>query len=375
LPEKNERMDKRIAVTGMAWLTALGDDLELVWQALLAGKSGLKPVPFSGRLRNELAAEAMDGDVPASERLVKIACQTIRRALSSAGREADDPDVQLVLGTSLGAFLDDSGARESLSGWALAVAQELGSAAGPIVVSTACSSGSDAIMVGAELIRAGAAKCCVCGGADVLTASKRLGHTALGTMSPTQLRAFDVRHDGTLLGEGAGFMVLEPESPLRKPIAILRGTGSANDATGMTVADITGLSAEYAMKRSLVDADLPSSAIELINAHGSGTIMNDTTECNAFTTLFSGQDRPMVFATKGNFGHALGATGAIEAIALVLALRTGRVPPVHGLGQPLPEFPLPLPLSEPVTCDARVGLNLTLGFGGFDTSLIFEVVR
>ncbi|MGD0907303.1 MAG: beta-ketoacyl synthase N-terminal-like domain-containing protein, partial [Candidatus Acidiferrales bacterium] len=338
-------------------------------------QTGLKRVPFSGRLRNDLAAEAMGGDVPPAERLVKIACQTIRRALSSAGREADDPEVQLVLGTSLGAFLDDSAARESLSGWALAVARELGSASPPVVVSTACSSGSDAIMVGAELIRAGVAECCVCGGADVLTASKRLGHTALGTMSPTQLRAFDVRHDGTLLGEGAAFMVLEPESPKRDPIAILRGTGSANDATGMTVADITGLSAEYAMKRSLLDADLHSSEIELINAHGSGTIMNDTTECNAFTSLFSGQNRPMVFATKGNFGHTLGATGAIEAIALVLALRTGQVPPIYGLGQPLPEFSLPLPQSEPVSCDARVGLNLTLGFGGFDTSLIFEVAR
>src|SRR5450631_2147288 len=323
---------QRVAVTGMAWLTALGDDLELVWQALLDGRSGLRSVPVSGRLRNELVAQAMDGDVPPPERLVKMACQTIRRALLSAGREADDPDVQLVLSTSLGALLDDPASRISMSGWAASVARELGSVAPAIVVSTACSSGSDAILIGAELIRTGVAKCCVCGGADVLTPSKRLGHSALGTMSATQLRAFDVRYDGTLLGEGAGFMVLELESRQREPIAILRGAGSANDATGMTVADITGLSAEYAMKRSLADADLPASAIELINAHGSGTIMNDTTECNAFRTLFCGPDRPLVFATKGNFGHTLGATGAIEAIALVLALRAGQVPPIRGLG-------------------------------------------
>lgn len=365
----------RVAITGMAWLTALGDDLELVWQALLDGRSGLRPVPFSGRLRNDLVAEAMDGGMPPPERLVKMACQTIRRALSSAGREADDPDVQLVLSTSLGATLDDAASRESLSGWAVSVARELGSTAPPIVVSTACSSSSDAILIGAELIRAGAAKCCVCGGVDVLTASKRLGHSALGTMSTTQLRAFDARHDGTLLGEGAGFLVLEAESPRREPNAILRGTGSANDATGMTVADMTGLSAEYAMKRSLADADLSASAIELINAHGSGTIMNDTTECNAFKTLFCGPERPLVFATKGNFGHTLGATGAIEAIALVLAMRAGQVPPIRNLDQPLPEFPLPLPVSAPVSCDARIGLSLTLGFGGFDTSLIFEVCR
>ena len=375
MPEKSKQMDYRIAVTGMAWLTALGDDLDLVWQALLEGRSGLRPVPFSGRLRNTLVAQAMDSEVPPPERLVEMASQTIRRALLSAGREADDPDVQLVLGTSLGALLDDAASRRSLSGWAVAVARELGCVAPPIVVSTACSSGSDAILIGAELVRTGAAKCCVCGGADVLTASKRLGHSALGTMSTTQLRAFDVRHDGSLLGEGAGFMVLEIESPQREPIAILRGAGSANDATGMTMADTTGLSAEYAMKRSLEDAGLPSSAIELINAHGSGTTMSDTTESNAFRHLFCEPDGPLVFATKGNFGHTLGATGAIEAIALVLALRAGQVPPISGLEQPLPEFPLPLPVSVPASCDARVGLSLTLGFGGFDTSLIFEVSR
>jgi 3-oxoacyl-[acyl-carrier-protein] synthase II len=114
------------------------------------------------------------------------------------------------------------------------------------------------------------------------------------------------------------------------------------------------------------------SAIGLINAHGSGTVMNDTTETNAFKALFTGDSGPLVFATKGNFGHTLGATGAIEAIALILALREGRVPPIHGLEQPLPEFSLPLAISQPVSCAARAGLSLTLGFGGFDTSLVFE---
>jgi 3-oxoacyl-[acyl-carrier-protein] synthase II len=167
-------------------------------------------------------------------------------------------------------------------------------------------------------------------------------------------------------------VVLEREAPEKNIQAIFLGAGSANDATGMTMADMTGLSAGYAMKRSLADADLPSSAIGLINAHGSGTPMNDTTECAAFGSLFSGAGQPIVFATKGNFGHSLGATGAIEAIALVLALKAKQVPPIFGLEQPVPGFSLPLAVSTPRFCDARVGLSLTLGFGGFDTSLIFE---
>jgi 3-oxoacyl-[acyl-carrier-protein] synthase II len=357
----------------MAWLTALGDDLESVWQALLAGKLGLRPVPFTGRLRNSLAGPAIDLEGSPSERLFKIACATIRKALASANREPGDPDVRFVLGTSLGAYLDETASRTPLSGWASDVARELGMAAPPIVVSTACSTGADVLLIGAELIRSGAAKCCVCGGADVLTPNKRLAHSTLGTMSPTYLRAFDARHDGTLLGEGAGFIVIEPESQNQSCFAMLSGTGSANDASGMTVADITGLSANYAMQRSLADADLPLSSIGLVNAHGSGTIMNDTTECNALNALFTGSDRPLVFATKGNFGHTLGATGTIEAIALILALREGRVPPIHGLEQPLPEFNLPLAISQPTSCTPRAGLSLTLGFGGFDTSLVFEV--
>jgi 3-oxoacyl-[acyl-carrier-protein] synthase II len=361
----------------MAWLTALGDDPESVWQLLLAGKTGLRPVAFSGRVRNLLAAPAMDPEIPASEfpasqRLVKMACATLRKALAQAGREPSDPEVRLVLSTSLGAILDEAAARLPLSGWAAEVARELGASAPPIVVSTACSSGADAILVGAELIRSGAAKCCVCGGADVLTPNKRLAHSALGTMSPTHLRAFDQRHDGTLLGEGAGFIVLEAEAPKPSCLAFLSGTGSANDATGMTMADITGLSAGYAMQRSLKDAGLPLSSIGLINAHGSGTVMNDTTESNAFNALFTGTERPLVFATKGNFGHTLGATGAIEAIAVILALREGRVPPIYGLEQPLAEVSLPLAISQPITCTPRAALSLTLGFGGFDTSLVFE---
>jgi 3-oxoacyl-[acyl-carrier-protein] synthase II len=364
-----------IAVTGMAWLTALGDDLESVWQALLAGQTGLKPVAFAGRLRNLLAAPAAHHEMPPPERMVRMACQTIRRALAAAGREPDDPDIRLVLATSLGSYLDDEASRLSLSGWAAAVARELGAVAPPIVVSTACSSGADAILVGAELVRQGAAKCCVCGGVDVLTASKRIAHSTLGTMSPTRLRAFDLRHDGTLLGEGAGFMVLEASPVQRNVLAIFRGAGAANDATGMTMADVTGRSACYAIKRSLADAKLPPSAIGLINAHGSGTLMNDTTECKAFGNIFCEEEKPVVFATKGNFGHTLGATGAIEAIALVLSLRAKQVPPIAGLEQLDAGFPLPLAHSNSISCDARIGLSLTLGFGGYDTSLVFEAAE
>src|SRR5262249_30961450 len=284
-----------------------------------------------------------------------------------ARRDATDPDVCLILGTSLGAYLEDDSSRISLCAWAREVGRVLGVPRPSLAISTACSSGSDALLVGAELIRAGVACCCVCGGVDILTWSKRVTHSALGTMSPTALRAFDLRHDGTLLGEGAAFLVLEAPARGQEPWAWLRGAGSANDASAMTAPDACGLGARYAIERSLADAGLAPASIGLINAHGSGTPLNDATERTAFQAGFTPPSRPLVFATKGNFGHSLGATGAIEAISLILALRHRQVPPIAGLEQPDPDFPFPLAYSRALACEARFGLSLTLGFVGFDT--------
>jgi 3-oxoacyl-[acyl-carrier-protein] synthase II len=201
-------------------------------------------------------------------------------------------------------------------------------------------------------------------------------------MSSTTLRAFDVRHDGTLLGEGAGIVVLETVEGAaargRTPHAFLRGVGSANDAAGMTTPDAAGLGARLAIERSLVDGGVAPAEVVVVNAHASGTPLNDATEAAALHAVFGddGARGPILFGTKGNFGHSLGATGAIEAIATVLALRGGSVPPVYGLEQPDPAFRFPIPMGSPLPLRARsasLGLSITLGFGGFDTSLLLEV--
>jgi 3-oxoacyl-[acyl-carrier-protein] synthase II len=298
----------------------------------------------------------------------------ILRALERAACDPRDPGVQIVFGTSLGAFLE--GEARPLHAWADEMGQRLGAARAPVAHSTACSAGSDAILVGAELVRSGAARRAVAGGADVFTLAKQLGHSALGTLSPTTLRAFDVGHDGTLLGEGAGFLVLEREGDATRPaLAYLRGVGSANDASGMTAPDAAALGARLALERSLRDAALEPDAIGVVNAHGSGTPLNDATEAKALRAVFGGRDAtegPVVFATKGNFGHALGATGALEAIALCLSLARGQVPPIVGLEEPAPDVAFPLAFRRVVRHHKTFGLSLTLGFGGFDTSLVME---
>lgn len=364
-----------VAVTGMAWTTALGDDLDGVWTKLLAGATGIAPIASSYTLRNDRAA-AIDSDYARSprRRLTTMTDGALRAATQDAQISAtrDAKTVFLVIGTSFGARLDDDGAAtEPLDEWVNELAA--GVDAIPIALSTACSSGSDAILLGAELIRSGAAEVCICGGADVLGDSKRLAHSALGTMSPAELRSFDRGRDGTVLGEGAGFMVLEDARAVKgRPIhALLRGCGSANDAAGLTAPDEQGEGVRLAVERSLSDAGLTRDQIRLVNAHGSGTPTNDRVESETYGSIFA-QTRPLIFATKGAFGHTLGATGALEAIALVLGLNTRKVPPIRGLTEPIGGDGCAFARGAPAAVEAEFGLSVTIGFGGFNTSLVFE---
>lgn len=366
-----------VRITGMAWRTALGAGLDDVWQALLAGTSGIRPVPSAHTVRNDLAAVLPD--LPANDdhgqRQHVLGCQTIQAAVEDAGVEITDPRLRLVAGTSYGPHLDAPA--DSLGRWADKIAADLGLPHAPLTLSTACSAGSDAVLVGAALIAEGMAEICVVGGVDVLTPAKRFGHSVLGTMSPTRLRPFDVQRDGTILGEGAAFLVLESaRSAASRGVRVhgrLTGTGSANDAAGATAPDASGDTVVRAIGTALRAAGRSADDVAVLNAHGSGTLVNDDVEARSFRRTFqSDVDSPVVFATKAAFGHTLGATGALEAVAVLLALRDHRVPPVPGLTNPMPDFPLRLPVGEPMTFAGDVGLSVTLGFGGFNTCLVLE---
>lgn len=367
-------VNRAVAITGMAWSTALGDDLDAVWNRLVAGESGVRAVASPHRLRNYLAAPV--AGVPAAScqrgRQVALTAATIRRALNDAALAPAAAQPWVVAGTSYGSHMDEP--TGELASWITDATTELGLSKPPIPVSTACSAGSDALGIGAQLVAAGAADVCVSGGTDVLTAAKRLGHTALGTMSPTRLRAFDSRRDGMLLGEGAAYCVLESmESARRRGArvhAVVRGVGASNDAAGVSSPDTTGEGVMSAIRRALASAGVDASDVAVINAHGTATPANDDVEMAVLTKMF-GEFAPVVFATKGAFGHTLGATGAIEAVALVMALRHRKAPPIHGLARPHPDVSAPMPVRDAMPVRPGVGLSVTLGFGGFNTCLVF----
>ncbi|MER5648743.1 beta-ketoacyl-[acyl-carrier-protein] synthase family protein [Streptosporangium sp. NPDC002524] len=381
-------------ITGMAWSTPLGTGLDDVWRSLLDGHGGIRPVPSAHPLRNDRAAVLphLSLDKDPGERLHILSRDTLAEAVADAGLDVTDPRLRTVFGTSYGPHLDDAGVT-ALDDWCAEVTRELGMPQAPVSLTTACSSGSDSLLVGAELIGNGDAEICVCGAADVLTPAKRLGHSALGTMSPTSLRAFDEAHDGTILGEGAAFLVLESARSATargaRPHGYLLGAGSANDAVNTAAPDLSGDSVVRAVGRALLAAGRHAEDVAVVNAHGSGTPVNDLVERSGYERVFSTAGStatspatsPTVFATKGAFGHTLGATGALEAVAVLLALRDGVVPPIRGLTTVMPGFPLPLPMGGPAAFDGRVdrmeriGLSVTLGFGGFNTCLAFEGAR
>ncbi|MYU52878.1 beta-ketoacyl-[acyl-carrier-protein] synthase family protein [Streptomyces sp. SID7805] len=363
-------------ITGLAWDTPLGRDREAVWERLCAGDSGLAPVGSPHPLRNTVAAviDSVPYATPPGERQRVLAGRALAAAFADAGLATADPGVGLVLGTSFGASLDE--AEPTLHAWADDAAAGIGHPGTPVCVMTACSAGSDAIAVAHALVRSGERRICVAGGVDVVTEAKRLGHSALSTMSPTGMRAFDRTHDGMLLGEGAAFLVIEhPDSARERGARVyarLRGAGAANDAAGLTAPDPSGRAVVRAMQRCLASAGLAPADVAVVSAHATGTPLNDEVEARSLLELF-GDDGPLMFATKGAFGHSLGATGAIEAVATVLALRHRRVPPVLGLRDPAAPLRLAAGSAQPVGDGA--GLSLTLGFGGFNTCLLFEGVR
>lgn len=371
-----------VVVTGMAWATPLGDGLGEVWQRLCSGATGVTGQRSPHRLRTERAAAVPSpayrpGGREAWDRQVALAVRTMAAALRDAGVAADDGRLTLVPGTSFDARIDCEDAQED---WAVAAAGRLGHRKRPLVVTTACSAGADSLLLAHALLREGDGEgIFLAGGVDVLTEAKRLGHSALGTMSSTGLRAFDVAHDGMTLGEGAGFLVLEGAAAARRRgarvYATLSGAGSANDASGLTAPDPSGRTVVAAVRRALAGSGSEPGDVAVICAHGTGTPLSDEVEAATVQGLFAGVGNgpaAVVFGTKGALGHSLGATGAIEAVATVLALQEGHVPPLHGLSSPLPGLSLRLPRGEPEKVHGTRGISLTLGFGGFNTCLLFD---
>jgi 3-oxoacyl-[acyl-carrier-protein] synthase-1 len=241
-------------------------------------------------------------------------------------------------------------------------------------VSTACSSSANAIMTGARLIRNGVMKRVLAGGSDALTKFTLNGFFMFEILSATGCRPFDKARNGLTIGEGAAFLTLESEE-IADPSRILgevTGFANANEAFHATSSTAEGTGAALAMSRALDSASLDPSEISYINAHGTGTEVNDLSEGTAIMRVFS-RNIPPVSSTKAFTGHTLGAAGAVEAVFSILALRHQITLPGLNFSEKMPELSF-VPVVAASSQAVKHVMSNSFGFGGSNTTLIFSKV-
>jgi 3-oxoacyl-[acyl-carrier-protein] synthase II len=245
-------------------------------------------------------------------------------------------------------------------------------------ISTACATGTHSIAGAARWIAAGRADLALAGGSEAaLTPTNVAGYTNMRALSSTGIsRPFDVDRDGFCVGEGAAVLVLEEavHAAARgaRAYAELAGTGSTADAHHLTAPEPNGRGALACMRAALADAQVSAADVTHVNAHGTSTPLNDATEARAIRQLFRAPG-PAVTAVKGVTGHAQGAAGAVEAVALVLSYAHRTLPPTMGTAKLDADFMLDLVL-EPRPWEPAASISNSFGFGGHNGSLVFVPV-
>jgi 3-oxoacyl-[acyl-carrier-protein] synthase II len=244
------------------------------------------------------------------------------------------------------------------------VHRRLGATGPRISLSTACTSGTCAVGIAADLLQTGRAKRALAFGADVICRISYFGFHSLGVYSQAPCKPFDRSRDGMNIGEGAAALLLEPLADAlargAKPLALLRGYGNTSDAHHLTTPHPEGAGARRAIQGAL--GDLPAERIDHINAHATATRLNDQVEASVLACLPGAS----VTALKGAVGHTLGAAGALEAVVTILAMQQERIPPIIGCQDP--EYDLDLILE---TREARIehALSANFAFGGHNAVL------
>ncbi len=257
------------------------------------------------------------------------------------------------------------------------IAQELGISDFVNTISTACSSAANAIMMGARMIKSGTLDRVVVGGTDSLTSFTISGFKSLMIFDDQWCRPFDDTRKGLNLGEGAGFIVLESDKSLektgKKPLARLTGWSNASDAFHQTASSPDGHGARLSMNEALRISELQPGDIDYINAHGTATPNNDLSESQAFQGIF-GTAIPPFSSTKAYTGHTLAASGGIEAVFAILAIRNGYLYPNLNFKTPIAETGLTPQLDFEEGKNIQHVLSNSFGFGGNNSTIIISAV-
>ncbi len=408
----------RVVVTGIGAITPLGNSVAATWRAMLAGVSGAAPITAfdACEYTTTFACEVRDFDPAALidrklanrlDRVCLFALWSTDEALRDAGltreqtTDALRENIAVVFGTGVGGiqtFQEQSyalfkGGPKRLSPFFIPmmipdmtsgiVSIQYGFRGPNHSVVSACATGNHSIADAAALIRGGLAEIVVCGGTEAAVCEVGLGGfasmKALSTRNDdpaSASRPFDADRDGFVLGEGAGALILESEASARArgaPIyAEVLAMGASADAFHITAPHPEGLGARLAMQRALTEARVNADAIDTINMHGTSTPLGDVAESRAIREVFGAHTEKLTAtSTKSMTGHMLGAAGAVEAIASILSITDGVVPPTINHHTPDPACDLHYAFNVPERREVRVAMSNAFGFGGHNTSAIF----
>ncbi|MEV5712688.1 beta-ketoacyl-[acyl-carrier-protein] synthase family protein [Amycolatopsis mediterranei] len=410
------RTDVEVVVTGVGATTPLGGDVPATWRGLLDGRPGAStldtewtreyrfPVRIAARLAVEPDGELDYVELKRMDRAEQLAVVASRQACRDAGLTEDTVDpvrCGVVIGTGIGGAttlvtqhdaLRERGLRAVSpqlipmvmpNGPAALVGLALRARAGVHAPMSACASGAEAIAWAWRMIVAGEADVVVAGGTDAcITPAIVAGFTRARSMSTrnaspeTASRPFDAGRDGFVLGEGAGILVLEradfAAARGAKAYGRLAGVGMSNDAHHITAPDPDGAGQGTAITTALRRAGLAAGDIGHVNAHATSTPLGDLTESATIRRVLG--DGPVVTAPKGALGHLLGGSGAVEAIATVLSVRDGLVPPTANLDTLDDRIGLDVVAGEPRRVTLTAAISNSFGFGGHNVTLAFAGV-
>jgi len=400
----------RVAITGIGVVSPVGNDLESYWRALVEGRSGIGPITtipterlnirIAAEIKNHIPEQIFDvRALPLLDRFAQFAVMAARYAVADAGLTIDEELAQAtatIVGTGIGGqnTVDDGYyrlygqnatrfhpfgiPRLMANAGASQISMDLGLRGPAFAVASACASGTHAIGLAFDMIRYGRATVALAGGAEAcLTVGSFKGWEALRVLSSDTCRPFSRTRSGLVLGEGAAILVLEPmDRAITRDARIyaeLRGFGMSADA-----GDIIAPSAEgsaRAIRAALNDARIAEDSIDYINAHGTGTLLNDATETQAIRAVFGAHaDRLAISSSKAILGHGLGAAGALEAAATALAIQRRVLPPTANFEEPDPSCDLDVIPNIAREQRIRYAISNSFAFGGLNAVLLLGEV-
>jgi len=407
---------RRVVVTGLGALTPIGLNVNDFWESLMNGTSGAAPITyfdtalydtrFGCELKGFKASDFLDRKTAQRmDPFSQYAAIASHMAVSDAGLSTKDVDpdrIGVVYGSGIGGMTTydtqftnyiQGGPRRISPFFIPMLIPDI--AAGNISIRygfkgpnyatvSACATASHAIGDAFRIIQYGDADAMVCGGSEApITPMGLGGFDNLRALSGRNdapehaSRPFDMQRDGFVMGEGAGALILEElEFALKRGVKIyaeIVGLGFTGDAHHITAPPEGGEGAARSMRRAVKDSGISPDQVDYINAHGTSTQLNDTSETQAIKTVFGDHAYKMyISSTKSMTGHLLGAAGAVEAIAAILACNTDTIPPTINYEFPDPTCDLNYTPNTPVKWTVRYALSNTFGFGGHNATLMFK---